>query len=329
VETQIILNYMIISRTPFRISFAGGGTDFREFYREEGGAVVSTTIDKYVYLSINPLFNNKGYHLKYFYNEICKDIEQIKHPIIKEVFERYHISGVDFNSTTDVPSGTGLGSSSSFTVGLVNLCKNYCDMTVFRDYIAEEASEVEIDILKSPIGKQDQYAATFGGLNFIRFKPDESVDIFPIILSKDKLKELESSLVLFYLGGTRSSDSVLTEQKNNILSNRGTLKKMALLTVDLANELNNDTINNFGDILNAGWRYKKELSSNVSNGDIDYWYNEAMKHGAKGGKLLGAGNGGFLLLYAPNGGADILRASLRLYELNFKFENTGTKIIYQ
>ena len=328
-EIQIILNYMIISRTPFRISFAGGGTDFREFYKEEGGAVLSTSIDKYVYLSMHPLFNDKGYHLKYFSNEICKNIEEIKHPIIKEVFKRYLISGVDFNSTTDVPSGTGLGSSSSFTVGLVTLCRSYVDTTVFKGYIAEDASKIEIDVLKSPIGKQDQYAATYGGLNFITFNPDETVDVCPIRLSKEKTKQLDSSLVLFYLGGSRSSNSVLAEQKNNILKNRVILKKMVKLTEDLADELNRDSLDNFGEILNAGWEYKKELSSNVSNGEIDYWYNEALRHGAKGGKLLGAGNGGFLLLYAPDGGVNMLRASLRLYELKFEFENTGTKIIYE
>lgn len=318
---------MILSRTPFRISFIGGGSDFREYYGEDHGAVVSTSIDKYVYLSIHKLFNSNGYHLKYFKNEIVDKIDEIKHPIIKEVFKRYNITGVDFNATADIPSGTGLGSSSSFTSGLITLCTAYRDMPPIKKFTAKQASEIEIDVLKSPIGKQDQYIATFGGLNFIKFNADESVDVSPIELSPEKHKKLESSLVLFYLGGTRSSESVLTEQKNNILSNRPTLKKMVKLAEDLASELNNDSIDNFGEILNTGWRYKKELSSNVTNGNIDYWYSEALRHGATGGKLLGAGNGGFLLLYAPDGGADMLRASLRLYELKFKFENTGSKII--
>jgi len=301
----------------------------REFYQHEGGAVISTSIDKYVYMSMHPLFNDNGYHLKYFSNEICNEVKQIKHPIIKEVFTRYDIFGVDFNATADVPSGTGLGSSSTFTSGLITLCQAYREIITLKDFIAKETSEIEIDVLLSPIGKQDQYAATYGGLNMIKFNPDDSVDVCPIELSSAKIKELESSLVLFYLGGTRSSDSVLTEQKNKILSNRATLKKMVKLTENLAKELNNNSLESFGEILNAGWRYKKELSSNVSNGTIDYWYGEAFKHGAKGGKLLGAGNGGFLLLYAPDGGVDMLRASLRLYELKFKFENTGTKIIYR
>jgi len=319
---------MLITRTPFRISFIGGGSDFKEYYEQDYGAVVSTTINKYVYLSMHQLFNSNGYHLKYFKNEIINTLDEIKHPIIKEVFKRYHISGVDFNATAEIPSGTGLGSSSSFTSGLITLCTAYRNIIEIKKFIAKQASEVEIDILGSPIGKQDQYAATFGGLNFIKFNADESVDVNRIELSAEKLKELESSLVLFYLGGTRSSESVLTEQKNNILSNHATLKKMVTLAENLRDDLNNNSISNLGDILNAGWQYKKELSSNVTNGEIDYWYNEALNHGAKGGKLLGAGNGGFLLLYAPDGGADILRASLRLYELKFKFEHDGTKIIY-
>jgi len=320
---------MIISRTPFRVSFIGGGSDFREFYQRDYGAVVSITIDKYVYLSMHPLFNDNGYHLKYFKNEIVATLDEIKHPIIREVFRRYNISSVDFNATAEIPSGTGLGSSSSFTTGLITLCTTYRNIVELKKFIAKQASEVEIDVLKSPIGKQDQYAATFGGLNFIKFNPDESVDVEKIELSNEKLKELESSLVLFYLGGTRSSDSVLTEQKKNILSNRPTLKKMVKLAEDLRDELNSNSIDNIGAILNTGWAYKKELSSNITNGEIDYWYSQSLEHGAKGGKLLGAGNGGFLLLYAPNGGADMLRASLRLYELKFKFEDMGTMIIYQ
>jgi len=320
---------MLISRTPFRISFIGGGSDLKEFYEQDYGAVVSTTIDKYVYLSMHPLFGKpNGYHLKYFKNEIIDRWDEIRHPIIREVFRRYNISGVDFNATAEIPSGTGLGSSSSFTSSLITLCTAYRNINELKKFIAKQASEIEIDVLQSPIGKQDQYAATFGGLNFIKFNADESVDVKKIELSAEKLKKLESSLVLFYLGGTRSSESVLTEQKQNILSNRGTLKKMVKLAEDLSYEFNNDSIDNLGTILNDGWAYKKELSSNVSNKVIDEWYSLAMKNGAEGGKLLGAGNGGFLLFYAPNGGADLLRAAIQLYELKFKFEDTGTTIIY-
>lgn len=327
VVMNIILNFMIITKTPFRISFAGGGTDIKEFYQNEPGAVVSVTIDKYVYLSMHPLFNDKGYHLKYFNNELVKETDKIKHPIIREVFKRYNISGVDFNSTADIPSGTGLGSSSSFTVGLINICNFYnTHKHLSPEAIADYACKIEIDILKFPIGKQDQYATTYGGMNFIQFNPDNVV-IERIGLSKEKRHQLENSLILFYLGGTRESSSVLTMQRERIVENVPALRKMAILANNLRDELNNDSIYNFGKILHDGWMYKKELASNITNGAIDYWYKTALENGAEGGKLLGAGNGGFLLLFAPKG-KELLRASMRLYELPFKFEESGTKIIY-
>jgi D-glycero-alpha-D-manno-heptose-7-phosphate kinase len=327
ITTKHILNYMIISRTPFRISFAGGGTDLKEFYQHEPGAVVSTTIDKYVYLSMHPLFNKKGYFLKYSENEICENLNEIKHPIIREVFAEYDICGVDFNSSSDVPSGTGLGSSSSFTVGLINLCSSYKNTFVKKEDIAREACWVEINRLKSPIGKQDQYASAVGGLNYIQFNPDESVVVEKIRLSEGKIRKLEDSLILFYLGDTRKASSVLEEQQERTKSNIEILRKMANLALELKYELKNDYIDNFGKILHEGWMYKKELSSNIANPTIDYWYDKALKNGAIGGKVLGAGGTGFLLLYAP-GKREILRLLIKLYELPFKFENSGTTIIY-
>lgn len=317
---------MIISRTPFRISFAGGGSDFREFYQEEPGCVVSSTINKYIYLSMHPLFNNNGYHLKYFQNEFVKNVDEIRHPIIKEVFKAYKIKGVDFNSSSDVPSGTGLGSSSSFTVGLINLCSSYKRKEHLQVLYAGMACQIEIDILKAPIGKQDQYASACGGLNFVQFNPDERVRVEGLRLSKAKKKQLEKSLVLFYLGGQRMAGSVLENQKNNININRPILRKMCKLAEDLRDDLNKDCIDNFGQILHEGWMYKKELSFNISNGNIDYWYEQGLKAGAMGGKLLGGGSTGFMLFFAPD--ADKLRASLKLLELPFNFENTGTQIIY-
>jgi D-glycero-alpha-D-manno-heptose-7-phosphate kinase len=318
---------MIISRTPFRISFSGGGSDFKDFYSESTGTVLSVTIDKYIYLSMHPLFNSNCYHLKYSENETPCFIDRIKHPIIKEVFSRYGIFGIDFNSSSDIPSGTGLGSSSSFTVGLINLCNAYQNTFVRKEEIAKEACEIEIEKLKSPIGKQDQYAAACGGMNFIQFNPDESVVVEKINLSEKKKKELENSLILFYLGGQRMSGSILSDQKKRISQNVPILKKMVKLTEDLKNELKNDSIDNFGTILNEGWQYKKELSTNISNGTVDHWYEMALDSGAKGGKLLGSGGTGFLLLFVPEG-KDILRSIMRLYELPFKFENSGTTIIY-
>lgn len=321
---------MIISRTPFRISFVGGGTDFWEFYREESGAVVSATINKYVFLSMHPLFNNNGYHLKYFDNEIIDtaDVCRINHPIIREVFSRYDVKGVDFNSSSDVPSGTGLGSSSSFTTGLINLCACYQKRLRSVSEIAKEACEIEIERLQSPIGKQDQWAAAIGGMNFLRFNLDESVWCETIILSEAKQIELEDSLMLFYIGTTRRADSVLTEQKKRISSNVVTLRKMVKLAECFRDELKRGNVNNVGKMLHENWMYKKELSSNVTSPTIDFLYQKAMLNGAIGGKLLGAGGGGFLLLFVLEEKARV-RSALQLYELPFRFEDTGTKIIYQ
>lgn len=319
---------MIISRTPFRISFVGGGSDFREFYREDAGAVVSATIDKYVFLSMHPLFNSRGYHLKYFKNEMTENIDRIKHPIIREVFKRYLITGVDFNSSSDIPSGTGLGSSSSFTVGLLNLCNKYNQTVRLTKYeLAEIACNIEIDCLKAPIGVQDQYAASFGGMNFIQFT-DQSVTVEKIRLSDEKKKILNDSLMLFYLGSVRKAETVLEDQQKNMADNRPGLRKMVKLAEDLRTELNNDSIDHFGEILDTGWHYKKELCKSISNGAVDFWYNKAKENGATGGKLLGAGSTGFMLLYVQ-GDKNIIRANMDLYELKFKFDDSGTSIIYQ
>jgi D-glycero-alpha-D-manno-heptose-7-phosphate kinase len=319
---------MIITRTPFRISFAGGGSDMKEYYEKEYGAVVSATIDKYVYLSMHPMFGGQGYHLKYFKNEMVPDIELIEHPIIKKVFFRYGISGVDFNSSSDIPSGTGLGSSSSFTAGLINLCQAYKKKFVNKSEIAREACEIEIDRLKSPIGKQDQYAAAIGGMNYIQFNSDGSVTVEKTNLSDHKLAALESSLLLFYLGNTRAANSILSDHKKNIKRNFPIIQKMVRLSEVLRDDLKNDCIENFGKILHENWQYKKSLGDHVSNKLVDETYNLAMNSGAEGGKLLGAGSTGFLLLYVPPRRQDKIRRLLNLYELKFKFENSGTTIIY-
>jgi D-glycero-alpha-D-manno-heptose-7-phosphate kinase len=319
---------MIISRTPFRISYTGGCSDIKHFYQNQMGAVVSSTIDKYVYLSMHPLFNNIGYHLKYFKNEIIDNIDQIQHPIIKQVFTNYLICGVDFNSSSDVPSGTGLGSSSSFTVGLINLCNAYKNIFIKKEEIAREACGVEIDMLKSPIGKQDQYAAATGGINYIQFNPDESVIVEKINLSERKFVQLENSLLLFYLGSTRNANSILAGHKDNACKNIPIIKKMVRLSEVLSDELKNDSIENFGKILDENWRYKKELGNGVTNAVIDEYYNLAMNNGAEGGKVCGAGSSGFLLLYIPQSRQQRIRKLLNLYELPFKLENSGTTIIY-
>ncbi|HUI45141.1 MAG TPA: GHMP kinase [Nitrospirota bacterium] len=323
---------MIITRTPFRISFAGGGSDLRDYYSKYGGSVVSTSINKYIYLSMHPYFHEKRYFLKYSKNELVDDVNRVEHKIIRKVFQDYAIAGVDFNSSADVPASTGLGSSSAFTVGLTNLCNAFTSKYMSQEDMAAYACTVEIDKLGEPIGKQDQYACAVGGINFIRFNSDESVVVEKILLKKEKAEELEKNLLLFYMGSTRSASSILSEQKQNLSENNGKLKnlhKMVELSKVLKRELQNNNVDSLGEILHAGWIYKRELASSITNETIDCYYNTAIKNGAIGGKLLGAGGGGFLLLYVRRQEHERLRRALSdLSEFQFKFETIGSTVIY-
>ena len=323
---------VIISRTPFRISFAGGGSDLKEYYMLYGGAVLSVTINKYVYLSMHPYFYEKKFFLKYSKSEMVDTVNKIEHRIIKQLFHEYEIAGVDFNSSADIPAGTGVGSSSAFTVGLINLCNAYLSKYMSKEKIAEYACNIEINKLNEPIGKQDQYACAVGGINFFQFNENDTVNIERVVINKDKFKELQDNLLLFYLGNTRSAGTILSEQKNNLINGNSkidNLHKMVKLAHQLKYELNNGNINAMGEILHEGWMYKKELASSISNSQIDYYYDIAYKNGAVGGKLIGAGGGGFLLFYVKQENHQQLRNALHeLYELQFEFDNTGTVIIY-
>ena len=323
---------MIITRTPLRISFAGGGSDLKEYYLNHGGSVLSVAINKYIYLSMHPFFHGNKYLLKYSQNELVDNVDDIQHRIIKQVFKDYNISGVDFNSSADIPSGTGLGSSSSFTAGLTTLCSTYNNNYMSLEDIAEYACEVEIDKLKEPIGKQDQYACAVGGLNFIKFNQDDTVSVEKVILKHEKIKQLEDNLFLFYLGTTRSASEILTEQKKNTINDQqkvNALHKMVALSQDLKMELVNNNIDAMGEILHTGWMYKKELAAKISNERIDHYYNIGIKNGATGGKLLGAGGGGFLLFYVKeNNHKRVKNAMKDLEEIEFKFNFEGTKVIH-
>ncbi len=322
---------MIVTRTPFRISFAGGGSDLRAYYLKYGGAVLSTSIDKYIYLSMHKYFEKKQFFLKYSINEFVRKVSDIKHDIIRTVFKDYNINGVDFNSSSDVPAGTGLGSSSSFTVGIAHLCSLYTGGTthIQKSDLAKYACEVEIEKLGSPIGKQDQYAAALGGMNFIEFHKDDTVTFESIKLTGELSKQLDNNLMMFYLGTTRSANAILESQKKNIISRDDkiqNLHKMVGLAKDLKYELNRGNIESLGSILHQGWLYKKELTSLISNPQIDKYYSIALEAGAKGGKLLGAGNGGFLLFYVPKKNQEDLKIALSPLNLfEFSFENTGTE----
>jgi D-glycero-alpha-D-manno-heptose-7-phosphate kinase len=323
---------MIITRTPFRISFAGGGSDLKGYYEKFGGTVISTSINKYVYLSVHPYFFKEGYLLKYSKHEETDNVDKINHRIIRQVFSDYGIKGVDFNSSADIPSGTGLASSSAFTSGLINICNALTEKYMTKEEIAEHACRIEIEKLGEPIGKQDQYACAVGGLNCIEFNPNDTVTVEKLYINTESAKRLENNLLLFYTGQTRAAGDILSEQKQNMVSQDdkiNNMHKMVQLAKDLKNELLKNNIDSMGEILHQGWMYKKELASGISNSDIDYYYDTAMNNGATGGKLLGAGGGGFLLFYVKEENQAKLRHALNdLKEIKFKFDTVGTTIIY-
>lgn len=324
---------MIITRTPFRVSFAGGGSDIKDYYEKYSGAVVSSSINKYIYLSMHPNFNKNQYLLKYLNTEITENIEDIKHPVIKNVFKRYNIKGIDFNSSADIPAGTGLASSSAFTAGLITLCSAYTNKKITKEETAETACEIEIEDLKAPIGKQDQYECTFGGFNYIKFETTGMVSIESLNLDEKTYKALEKNLLLFYTGSARNSYSILAEQKKNTAESGSkvyNVHKMVQLAQTLKKELQNGNISAIGAVLNESWQYKKELARGISNAEIDSIYETALNSGAEGGKLLGAGGGGFVLFYAEEKNHQKIRSALnKLQEISFNFEFDGAKVIYK
>ena len=321
---------MIITKTPFRVSFCGGGSDMANFYEKYGGCVLSTSINKYCYISIHPYFNENQTLLKYSENELVDSPDQIRHRIFRQVLTDMGIHGVEISSTADIPGGTGLGSSSTFTVGLLNTLNCYKGKFVSKDKLAKLACEVEIEKLGNPIGKQDQYGAALGGLNFIRFNQDGSVSHEPILMEGKTYKELQKNLLMFYTGTTRSANTILAEQTRNITSEdkARNLLKMCELAKDMKIALENNDISSFGKILDEGWQLKKELASGIANQAIDEAYEIAMKNGALGGKLLGAGGGGFLLFYCEEEKQEQLKKAIGLKELDFSFERDGTSVIY-
>lgn len=321
---------MIITKTPFRVSFCGGGSDMADFYREYGGCVLSTTINRYMYITMHPYFDKSKTALKYSKTEIVDDIADIEHSIFKYVLNEKKISGVEIVSTADVPSGTGLGSSSSFTVGLLHTLYCYQGKYVSKTRLAEEACLVEIDKLGNPIGKQDQYAAVFGGMNFITFHKDDTVSVEPIVTKAETLKKLQDNLVMFYTGLTHNANRILSDQKKKLSKSdsQNNLIQMCGLTKQMKYVLENNDLSDFGNILNEGWRRKRELAGGISNSEIDELYNVALNNGALGGKLLGAGGGGFLLFYCPKDRQEKLEKTLGLDRFDFAFEHDGSSVIY-
>ena len=321
---------MIITQTPLRISFAGGGTDFADFYKIDGGCVVSTAIDKYIYVIIKERFDDK-IRVGYSRTEMVDSIDEIEHELVRECLRKTDIThGVEISTMADIPSeGSGLGSSSSVTVGLLNAMYAYKGIIMPAQVLAKEACDIEISILEKPIGKQDQYIAAFGGLQFIEFRPSGHVKVIPVAIHPDKKRRLGESLMLFYTGVTRSSSDILTEQKSNISSRIPVLQDMKAQAEELYQSLLNGSTDKVGKIMHHGWLHKKKLAGRISSGDIDRMYEAAIKAGAIGGKIAGAGGGGFMLLYCPPERQPAVREALDgLKELPFSLERDGTKVIF-
>lgn len=324
---------MIISRTPFRVSFVGGGTDLGAFYRKSYGAVLSTAIDKYMYITVSRLSSYFDYKIRVSYSktELVKTVDKIHHPIVREALKLVGLEGgLEIHSMADIPSQTGLGSSSSFTVGLLNALHAFKHEYASADQLAREACTIEIDILKEPIGKQDQYIAAHGGLQYIRFNPDETVYVEPVICPPETRDALFANLLMFFSGWTRPASKILTAQK------RKTSRKIAALTAmrDLAGEAaailtTGRNLRRFGELLHKNWEHKRTLTGGISNPRIDACYARAIEAGAVGGKLLGAGGGGFLLFYVePQNQNCVRRALADLMEIKVGCEPQGSRIIY-
>ena len=324
---------MIISRTPLRISFVGGGSDLPAFYRRHGGAVVSTAVDKYIYVNVNRKFDD-GIRVAYSKTEEVSSVDKVEHPVVRAALRYLQIEGgIEIATIADIPSrGTGLGSSSAFAVGLLHALNAFRGRYVSGQQLGRDGCHIEIELCGEPIGKQDQYAAAFGGLNLIEFKPDDSVIVSPVICAADTVRALERNLLVFYTGITRSASELLRRQSEDIAASeqkRETLMRMVGLAYRLRDELQQNNVDVVGEILHENWLLKKSLNEGVSTDEIDAWYAAGRAAGATGGKLLGAGGGGFLLFYAPQERHEQIKAALRqLRPISIGFEPLGSRIIF-
>ena len=324
---------MIISRTPLRMSFVGGGSDLPGFYRRFGGAVLSTTINKYVYITVNPKFDQRT-RVSYSQTEEVESVDEIRHPLVRESMRLLGLrGGIEITSIADVPTrGTGLGSSSSFTVGLLHALHAFVGQYASAERLAGEACEIELERCHDPIGKQDQYAAAFGGLNHIEFYPDGSVSVNPIVCQPGTLRRLQENLIVFYTGLSRSASEILKRQQVAVAADRRKqqmLQNMVQLARQLRDALQTNRLDDFGQIIHANWELKRRLTDHISTTQIGSWYRTARRHGALGGKLMGAGRGGFLLFYAPRARHEAIARSLKtLRRVDFRFEPQGSKIIF-
>lgn len=321
---------MIIVQTPLRVSLFGGGTDFPAYFREEGGRVLTTAIDKYIFVTVKKRFDDL-LRVGYTKTETVQRVDQIQHELIREALRMTGIDhGIEITTMGDIPSaGSGLGSSSTVTVGSLHAIYTLMGEIVPAERLAREACQIEIDILGKPIGIQDQYIAAYGGLRLMDFQPDGQVSMEKIVLDTFHKRRLNENLLLFFTGTTRQAAAILTEQVNNIKARRKVLRRMAEMASTASYELKNGNVEAIGELLHEAWELKKQLASGISNGEIDALYDNARRAGAIGGKITGAGGGGFMLLYCPYEKQEEVRQALHsLRELPFELESDGSKVIF-
>lgn len=326
---------MIITRSPLRISLGGGGTDLPSYYREHSGFVIAAAIDKYVYITLHRTFAQELI-LKYSKMEHVKTVEEVQHPILRQALRLtgVEVPHLEITSMADIPSGTGLGSSGSFTTALLKALHTHQKNLVHPQELAEQACQIELDLLNEPIGKQDQYIAAYGGLTCFRFLPNDQVEAWPLRIDPETMYTLEDNLLLFFTGYTRSASEILQDQDRRTKENDREMTTNLHFVKDLGREsqaaLESGDLEHFAELMNVHWEYKKQRSPGMSNGDINRWYDLARENGALGGKLIGAGGGGFMMFYAND--KVRLRRAMReagLQEVRFRFDFEGTKVLVQ
>jgi D-glycero-alpha-D-manno-heptose-7-phosphate kinase len=326
---------MIITKTPFRVTLGGGGTDLPSFYREHGGFVLAMCIDKYVYLNVNTPIIDDRIRVSYSKTEMVDTVDEVQHTLVREALKFFRIpTGIEIVSIADIPAGTGLGSSSCYLVGLLNALHNLAQEPIGPHQLAEEACHLELDVLNKPIGKQDQYMAAFGGLTALDIDRDGKVKVSRLSLSSETLEALESNLLLFYTHETRDASTILDRQdkstKGGDIQVLQSLKQIKEIGLEIRESIVKGNLRYFGELMDLHWQSKKRLSKQISSSQIDQWYELAKQNGAIGGKISGAGGGGFLALYCEEGKAKLREAMRRagLRELSFRLEFEGSKVVF-
>jgi D-glycero-alpha-D-manno-heptose-7-phosphate kinase len=326
---------MIITKTPFRVTLGGGGTDLPSFYREHEGFVLAVAIDKYMYLNVNSPILDDTIRVQYSRTELVRHVDDLQHTLAREALRYFHIeNGIEIVSVADIPAGTGLGSSSCYLVGLLNAMHSLTQTPISPARLAEEACEIELERLQKPIGKQDQYMAAFGGLTALHIEKDGHVIANRLFLNVELLEALESNMLLFYTGDARDAITILETQDSETKKRTGivldSLCEIKSIGIDIRDAIIGGNLRRFGELLDVHWRTKKRLSDKISNQQINGWYDLAKQNGAIGGKICGAGGGGFLMLYCEEKKPQI-RDAMRnagLHELNFRFEFEGSKVVF-